>query len=584
MSNVVNKIFTDKMGGRNPSEYIGTPGELFYDPNTGVVKVSDGVTAGGKSIAESSPLESLYIGDWVYFVRPNDDWNQEISYQDVVDKISDTLWIKRAPYGEGQGSLFNAAPNPEEGGDPFDSNGSVNTPYGTEWNTDGWADFSNTTDRYYENLTNTFNGGGWSTPMHEYIMRDTQSNKYYAIRFLTWDGGGNQNQGGFSYIRRQINTDIYFNRADTNSEEEALDNGDEIAPNLVIVRGNNQAIFNYGFITEPRWTNFNAMESFGATWYENGVVAIEWDTSADIDTALKQLKVGDEIYLDNGDGFAESTIITVAFNADTGTFTTSDVPPAQFSISSMYMNLTKPWRAELDWDNDQSPLGTLWNAEGWDDLTNLSSRQFLLFDDLSSNNLGKRIVGKELVMHDTLNDKYYAIKFTRWQQGSQGQNWDYPGFAYTRRLIDTEKLSSGLKFNDGSIQTTAYTQKAAGTLKVANTANVGTRYINADDIGKMILVTNSDFNQLRINDAGSAEFPIGATITIVNMTGSSIYVGKDNDDENGTIYGAGTGNNSSSWEIPDTGGGNIAVLVKIRTYQDNFGNDWMLSGSGILTD
>ena len=580
MSKVVNRILTEQLGGRHAQEFIGKPGEIFYDAESGALRIGDGQTIGGHTVTESSPLESPYIGDWVYFVRPNDDLDQEISYQDVVDKISDNLWIARAPYGEGQGSLFNVAPDPSEGGDPFDSNGGVNTPYGTEWNTDGWADFSNTTDRYYENLTSAF-GNGWQTPMHEFIMHDTQNNKYYAIRFLTWDGGGNDALGGFSYIRRQINTSIYFNRADTNTESEALENGDEIAPNLVIVRGNNQAIFNYGFITETRWTEFTS-SSFGATWYENGAVSIEWDPEADVNTALNQLKVGDEIYIDNGDGYAMLTTISVAFDPDTGTFTTADVPGiGQTNITSIYMNLTKGWRAETDWNNDQSPLGTLWSAEGWDDLSNLMSRQFIHFDDLSSNNLGKRIVGKELVMWDTLNDKYYAIKFTRWQQGEQG--FDYPGFAYTRRLIDVNKLTAGLKFNDGSIQTTAYTQKAAGTIKVANTPNVETRYINPDDIGKMIVLTNSDFNHLRINDAGTAEFPVGATITIINRTGGNIFIYKDNDDENGTIYGAGTSENNTVWTVPDAGGGNICTLVKIQTGMDSFFNDWMLSGANIVS-
>jgi hypothetical protein len=205
-----------------------------------------------------------------------------------------------------------------------------------------------------------------------------------------------------------------------------------------------------------------------------------------------------------------------------------------------------------------------------------------LFDDVVTSDLGKHIVGKELVMLDEQNDKYYAIKFTRWQQSTEGTS--YPGFSYTRRLIDTSKVTSGLKFNDGSIQTTAYTQKAAGTIKAANPVSVYTRYITPDDIGKMIIVDNSDFRTLEIKDGGSADFPVGSTITIVNISGSTINLGKDNDDEGGTIYGAGTEDTSTGWDIPDNGGGNIAVLIKIRTGMDNFSNDWMLSGSGITVD
>jgi hypothetical protein len=100
----------------------------------------------------------------------------------------------------------------------------------------------------------------------------------------------------------------------------------------------------------------------------------------------------------------------------------------------------------------------------------------------------------------------------------------------------------------------------------------------------MIIVDNSDFRNLEIKDGGSADFPVGSTITIVNISGSTINLGKDNDDEGGTIYGAGTEDTSTGWDIPDNGGGNIAVLIKIRTGMDNFSNDWMLSGSGITVD
>jgi len=480
MANVVNKIFVDKMGGKTASDFIGQPGEIFYDPNTGSLRISDGVTVGGKSIVESSPLESLYIGDWVYFVRPDDE-------PEVIDKISDNLWITRNP-NNNNGSLYNSAPNPGEDGDPFDSDGSVNTPYGTEWNTDGWADFSNVTDRYYENITSAWDGGGWASTKHEFVMHDTQNDKYYAIRFLAWDGGDNNATGAFSYIRREINTDIYFNRVDTNDEEEALTGGDQIAEHLVITRGDGGPIFN----------------------------------------------------------IAE----------------------------------------EGNYDDDESPKYTLWSQEGWDDLTNLTDRHWMVFHDLTSGEqLGKRIVGREYVMHDTIADKYYAIKFTRWQQGNNSESgYDYPGFSYIRRQIDTTKLSAGLKFNDGTVQNTAYSYKNAAILKKANTLNVSYRYLTPDDIGKMIYFDGNGVGALIVSDGGAAEFPVGATVTIINRSGDTVYVNKDNDDENGTIYGAGTSDSGTSWAIPDDGGGNIAVLIKISTGMDNYRNDWMLSGSGILKD
>ena len=193
MANVVNRVLTEQLGGRHSETFIGKPGELFYDAGSGALRIGDGVTVGGQSITESSALESIFNGPWVHFVRPD---NQP----DVVDVISPDLIIKRDPQGE-SGSLFNAV---EDGG------GWVSTPYGTRWNTDGWQDLTNVKDRYYQNFVPSFSGGGWATIKHEWIMHDIMANKYYAIKFLTWDSGNNNATGAFSYIRREINANVFF--------------------------------------------------------------------------------------------------------------------------------------------------------------------------------------------------------------------------------------------------------------------------------------------------------------------------------------------------------------------------------------
>jgi hypothetical protein len=310
------------------------------------------------------------------------------------------------------------------------------------------------------------------------------------------------------------------------------------------------------------------------------------DPSSTMLDALNALEIGDSVSIDNGSGPTSQTVTSV-YDPDTGKFTIDYTTGEVVNCSFIYMNLPTSLPKETSWDEDQSPLGTLWNTEGYDDLSNLKSRQWLLLDDIfAGQEMGKRITGKELVMWDTINDKYYAVKFTRWQQGN---NYSYPGFSYTRRQIDVNKLTSGLKFADGTIQQTAYSDKIAGTIKHApqNTSQLdgGDRYITPGDIGKTIyLNAHTSTDTIRIPDGGTADFPVGATITIINRTGGTVYVYKENDDENGTIYGAGTSDYSTGWQIPDNGGGNIATLMKIETGMDNFFNDWMLSGSNIQTD
>lgn len=483
--NTIYRALNEKLGGRNVSEYVGNAGELFWDPDTGNLRMSDGTTVGGIGVAESSPwAEDIFLGPWVHFVRPDD--TPETA--DVI--IPGYLEIARNPMEE-NGSIYNQVE---------DDDGGVNTPYNTSWNTDGWGDLTNVKTRYYDTLNTANDGGGWKNAHFEWVMRFAdprdETYRYYLIRFLTWDGGDNNATGAFSWIRREINANAFFARPDYSDEGDALNYGDEIATNLVLVRGDGGGLFNYGIDPEED----------------------HWEIN------------------DNG---------------------------------------------------DNAPYGTLWNWDGWDDLHNLESRDFRPFRDLlyNENWYGKIIVGREFIMKDTLNDAYYAIKFTRWQKITS-PSVDYPGFSYTRRKIDLEKLSHGLKFEDGTTQTTAYSTKIGGTIPHAPfaTAQVEERWINADDIGKIIKLDENTTNEIRIPDTSTLQWPIGGVVSILNMSGNDIYIYKDNDDEQGTIYGSGTGNSSTAWIVPDTGGYNLVTLMKIEQGMDNYYNDYLLVGSGIETN
>jgi hypothetical protein len=51
MNNTTFRPFLEKLGGTPANTFIGNNGELFYDPDTTKIRVSDGVTPGGKLIA-----------------------------------------------------------------------------------------------------------------------------------------------------------------------------------------------------------------------------------------------------------------------------------------------------------------------------------------------------------------------------------------------------------------------------------------------------------------------------------------------------------------------------------------------------
>jgi hypothetical protein len=65
MANITYKLFADKMGGRVASNYVGTLGEIFYDPADGALRVSDGATLGGIALSlsqEPNDYRGFYAG------------------------------------------------------------------------------------------------------------------------------------------------------------------------------------------------------------------------------------------------------------------------------------------------------------------------------------------------------------------------------------------------------------------------------------------------------------------------------------------------------------------------------------------
>lgn len=51
INNTTYRVLVEKLGASQPNEFIGNEGEIFYDPNTPELKLSDGSTIGGLTIA-----------------------------------------------------------------------------------------------------------------------------------------------------------------------------------------------------------------------------------------------------------------------------------------------------------------------------------------------------------------------------------------------------------------------------------------------------------------------------------------------------------------------------------------------------
>ena len=116
---------------------------------------------------------------------------------------------------------------------------------------------------------------------------------------------------------------------------------------------------------------------------------------------------------------------------------------------------------EEGWDQDVSPAGTLWNIDGWDDLSNLTTRTYTNFyAAYGGGGLGNKIPGSRTVMYVPALDEYYAIQWLAWTQNANGG-----GFSYIRYKINKDQAAEGLKFADGTV-----IKSAEGLGRVKSTA------------------------------------------------------------------------------------------------------------------
>ena len=70
-TNTVYRLFVEKLGGANPTTFVGDEGEVFYDPSDGVLKISDGSTPTGLVMNPLMPVGFFTPPDNHWYVNPN---------------------------------------------------------------------------------------------------------------------------------------------------------------------------------------------------------------------------------------------------------------------------------------------------------------------------------------------------------------------------------------------------------------------------------------------------------------------------------------------------------------------------------
>jgi hypothetical protein len=200
---------------------------------------------------------------------------------------------------------------------------------------------------------------------------------------------------------------------------------------------------------------------------------------------------------------------------------------------------------EYDKDTRLSPLGTEWNLDGWDDLSDLKDRTYETWFEAEGQgtSLPVNIVGREFVMHDIANDKYYLIKFTQWTQGAGSGVTNGGGFAYERQLVRFVS-SGGIQFADGSVLTSATQIPSITGLATEEYVDLAVGAIEIPDVSDFITAADipaipTDINQLDdvdglLGQSGSADTgditfdgttisaPDNATIVVAAQDGNGV--------------------------------------------------------------
>ena len=429
-----------------------------------------------------------FADEAVTFVKP--------AYTDIGDEIDANLTLTRA-YGEfindewvgGGGAIYNS--------ELEDSYNELTSPAGTLWNLDGWTNLDNVQTRYYSTFKSALrNQVGANVIGAELVMWDTINNKYYTVQFTNWAVGPSVS-GAFTYTRRLIDTDspVGITFADgTNIVTAPREYWDEpqtfvggtntyvlrledrghhiyaggasiqVPSNLqlefpigstirIIANGSAVTVIPCECVT-PAVVYRNGFEDPSSSWtisaYSSStltkVAENTWRLTSDDALVGSSDPVGSQTELPYLDLTNKTFGEAVEFNNTGADGGVDEISEGLHITRGEYGWLYNPLEEEESGEN--TPTNSLWNNDGWNDLTDIEDREYVSLATIWQYNF-RNIVGAEMVMLDTTTDKYYAVKITRWSR-------DGEGFGYVRYEIDLTQLQEGIKFADGTVQKTAY--------------------------------------------------------------------------------------------------------------------------------
>jgi hypothetical protein len=140
-----------------------------------------------------------------------------------------------------------------------------------------------------------------------------------------------------------------------------------------------------------------------------------------------------------------------------------------------------------------------------------------------------------------------------------------------------------IEFADGSKQT--FSTAIVPQVKIS----AGRYFLRPEDSGRHILIETSNYS-VRIPNWEKVTLPVGYTVTLVNISGSDVYVECESCDSlRGQMWFSGGNDKTYAIGFRDNGSGQMITLIKIKegTRSDdseNHGDIWMVAGADIYND
>ena len=295
----------------------------------------------------------------------------------------------------------------------------------------------------------------------------------------------------FVVLQSVLGSGVSFTRTASGSQT------DPIASGLTLARGSDGALYNS--VTQVSYDNSTHAIS-GAEWNADGWDNLLNTTTRSYGTLRSVLNnqignyiVGSELIMhdtindqyykflfsdwgqNNGGSFAYTrTLISdpnpnffekIDYGNEIDTFVVDEPEGSGIGITrGNNQGIYNPYQEE-GWNENVSPLGTEWNADGWDNISNITSRTYANFYDAVGQALGNNVPGAQLIMRLTGTQTYYAVQFINWTQGNNGG-----GFSYLKYQINLDELQEGITFSDGTIL-----KSADGVGRIKSTASSSRR-------------------------------------------------------------------------------------------------------------